>query len=230
MSLRTPLIATLTAVVTMLGITAWAWSLVPDGAPVVMHWSITDGRPDGRLPKAVAFLVLPLGTLFLSGVYAAIPRIEPRHANLLASRKLYFAGWYCALAIFTVLHAFLVLNATGIAIDVPRWVLLASALMMAVLGNYLGKSRATFFVGMRSPWSLSSDEAWKTSNRVSGHWLVAAGVVTAVVTLFAGWRQGLVTLVCGAVISAVAGLISSYLVWKRDPHRHTEGREELHPE
>lgn len=226
MSLRAPLIASVLAIAAMLGITAWAWSAVPDGAPVVIHWSILDGRPDGHLPKAFAFLLLPLIALLLSGGYAALPRIEPRRANLLASRKLYFAGWYGALAVIAVLHAFLIMNAAGAIADAPRWILLAAALMLIVLGNYLGKSRATFFMGLRSPWSLSSNAAWEKSNRVSGHWLVATGVVTAAVVLIAGWRPALVTLVGGALIGAAAGTIASYLVWKRDPHRHSEGREE----
>src|ERR1700683_1677918 len=113
MNLRTPLIVSLILLAAMLAVSAWGWNALPAAAQMATHWGI-NGRPNGYMPKAIGLFMAPAIAAVLTLFFALLPGIEPRRANLLASRKLYFAGWYGSLGMLGVVHLMVVLNTTGI--------------------------------------------------------------------------------------------------------------------
>ena len=157
MNIRLPLIVSFIAMAAMLAVSAWGWSVLPAAVQIATHWGI-NGRPNGHMSKAVGLLLPPAVAALLTLLFALLPQIEPRRANLLASRKLYFASWYGAVGMLAVVHLLIVLNAAGVHMDINRWFLIATSLLFVLLGNYMGKSRSNFFIGTRLPWN--SPASW----------------------------------------------------------------------
>ncbi|MCB0026848.1 MAG: SdpI family protein, partial [Anaerolineales bacterium] len=108
------------------------------------------------------------------GLIAAIPFIEPRRSNLAMSRTAYVALWAVLLFYFLVLHVILVINAlheAGVVafnLDVGRLVPISVGVLFVVIGNYLGKIRSNYMMGIRTPWTLASDLAWDKTHRLGG--------------------------------------------------------------
>jgi len=99
------------------------------------------------------------------------------------------------------------------------------AVIIAVLGNYLGAVRSNFFFGVRTPWTLSSELSWERTNRLAGRLLVPLGLIVALMAL-ADWAlAGLVTLIVLLVASMAVGVVYSYRVWRDDPQRSDIGRQ-----
>ena len=95
---RRPMILYSGAVVgAMTVLSAWAWTQLPAGAQVPIHWGI-DGRVDGYAPKELGLFMLPLTAAGIAGLLAVIPRFEPRRANLERSGKAYAAIWIAVVA------------------------------------------------------------------------------------------------------------------------------------
>lgn len=218
MNVRTPLIVSFLAVAAMVALAGWAWTVLPPDARIAVHWGLND-RPNGYMPKAVGLFLSPAIALGLSLFFAALPSIEPRRLNLIASRKLYLTGWYGVLAILGVAHLFVVRNAMGLRNAGPHAIVVAAALLLIVVGNFLGKSRSNFFIGVRLPWTLSSDLAWEKSNRIAGRGLVATGFATLLAALLAGHIAADAILAAGAIVTSLVSGIASYFVWKSDPDR-----------
>jgi uncharacterized membrane protein len=218
MSIRTPLIVSFVVIASILAVSAWGWIALPAHAQMAVHWGI-DGRPNGYMPKTIGLLMLPGVEAILSLFFALLPTIEPRRANLLSSRKLYLAGWYGSLGLAGVTHLLTIVNAAGLRVDVVRWTLVATAIVFIVLGNYLGKSRSNFFVGMRLPWTLSSELAWNKGNRLAGFGLVATGVASLLALAFVGSISAILISAIGVILSFIIGGIASYVTWKRDAGR-----------
>ena len=84
MNLRPVAVAGVVAVGAMLGLAAWAWTQIPPGAQVPIHWGI-DGQPDGFASKELALLLTPVLTVFLGALLYYLPRFEPRAQNLAQS-------------------------------------------------------------------------------------------------------------------------------------------------
>ena len=220
MKLRLPLTMSALLLALMAAISAWGWAMLPQGARIASHWGF-DGQPTGTLPKETGLLMLPAIALAVCVLIAIIPVIEPRRENLIASRKAFLAIWLGALAAIAVAHALMVMNALGYAIDVPGVLIVAIAGVIAVAGNYLGKVRSNFFVGIRTPWTLSSDLAWEKSHRMLGRLFVFSALITLAVRFAVTVEAGYIALAATLTSSAIVAIASSYVYWKQDPERRT---------
>jgi uncharacterized membrane protein len=218
MNIRIPLMVSLLALTAMLAASAWGWFALPTDARMAVHWGL-DGHPNGYMPKAPGLLLLPGIAMALTALFVVLPAIEPRRANLAASRKLYFTGWIGGIIVLAAVQFIVVMTAAGLHVDVLRWTTIALAAFFVVLGNFLGKSRSTFFVGLRLPWTLASALAWEKGNRTAGRGLVASGLLSLAALFLAGTVPGFALLMTGTLLSVTAGGIASYLYWTRDTDR-----------
>jgi uncharacterized membrane protein len=220
MSIRLPLIVSLLIVAAMVGLSAWAWSLLPDTARVAVHFD-ANGVANGFAGKEQALLMLPAMAAGLIVLLGVIPYIEPRRFNLAASAKLYRAAWIGVIALLALAHAMIVLKALHVAVDVPHLALPATAVLFMVIGNYLGKTRSNFFAGIRTPWTLSSDYSWEKTHRLTGRLFVLAGAIALVASFALAAKLAAEIMVAGVLASAMVGVLASYVYWRRDPLRHS---------
>ncbi len=91
-----------------------------------------------------------------------------------------------------------------------------------VLGNYLGKVRKNFFIGIRTPWTLASDEVWNRTHRLGGWIFVLIGFfmfLNAFIRFSEGWLIGSI------VVVALIPIVYSYVLYRK-----VEGFEEETPD
>jgi uncharacterized membrane protein len=220
MKLRLPLTMSALLIALMAAISAWGWMMLPQGARIASHWGF-DGHVNGTLPETAGLLMLPAIGLAMCAMLAVVPAIEPRRENLIASRKAFVAIWLGALVAITIAHVVMVMSALGYAVDVPGVLIVAVAGVIAVAGNYLGKVRSNFFVGIRTPWTLSSDLAWEKSHRMLGRLFVFSALITLAVRFAVTVEAGYIALAATLTSSALIAIASSYVYWKQDPQRRT---------
>ena len=90
-------------------------------------------------------------------------------------------------------------------------------LLLVFLGNYLTRVEPNWFVGIRTPWTLSSDTVWRKTHRTSGGLLVIWGLLLVAVA-FLPRSAFLPLLVAAIVIAVVIPIVQSYILWKREQH------------
>jgi uncharacterized membrane protein len=202
----------------MAALSAWAWRVLPAGAELATHWGF-DGKVNGTMSKETGLLILPAIALGVIALMLVIPRVEPRREHLIASRKAFFVFWIGALAVLAAGHAMIVLTAMGYALDIPGTLLVAIAIMLAAGGNYLGKVRSNWFLGIRTPWTLSSELSWEKSHRLLGRLFVISALVTLAVRFAIGVEPAYLTFAAAVAASALLAIVSSYVYWKQDPER-----------
>ena len=138
----------LVLIVAMFALGAIAWPQAPDRIPI--HWGIS-GEPDNYAGKVFGLFGGPLISLGIYGLILILPRIDPRRKNYEL-----FWGKYLVIRtiIITVLAAIQVVTflwAIGIDINMNIAVLMIVGFLLIFTGNYMGKLRPTWFVGIRSP-------------------------------------------------------------------------------
>lgn len=218
MNLRLPLTISVALVAAMAALSAWAWTVLPDTARLATHWGF-DGRVNGTMSKEWGLVLMPAIALALTTLLVLIPRIEPRRENLKASRKAFVALWLGGVAVLALCHALIVLGALGFVVDVPSALVLAIPAVIAIGGNYLGKVRPNFFIGVRTPWTLSSDLSWEKSHRLLGRLFVLSAVATWIARFAFGVPQAFLVFAATVTASALVAIASSYVYWKHDPER-----------
>jgi uncharacterized membrane protein len=220
MNLRLPLLLSFALVAVMAAISAYGWTVLPADAQLATHWGF-DGKVNGHMSRDMGLVLLPAIALAVAVLIAVIPSIEPRREHLIASRKAFFVFWIGALAVLAISHAMIVLTALGYAIDIPGTLLIVIALAIAAGGNYLGKVRSNWFLGIRTPWTLSSELSWEKSHRLLGRLFVVSAIVTLAVRFAIGVEPAYLTFAACVTASALLAIVSSYVYWKHDPERRT---------
>jgi len=199
----------------MFGLAAVSWGSLPDRLPV--HFDLS-GHVDGWGTKPAALLVLPLVALALYGVFRVLPRLDPGRANYEGFEHAYLVIRTAVIALLAALYVFMHLTFRGQSVPFGRVMPLAVGVVLIVAGNQMGKIRPNWFVGLRTPWTLSSKRSWVLGNRLGGAALVVGGFALLVAAAIdRTWA-----LVAAAVIMSAGILVAivySYIVWRSDPDK-----------
>jgi uncharacterized membrane protein len=213
MKTRTALIVSLAIAVLTSAVSIWGWVHIPDSAHIAVHWTAS-GKVNNWWPKDKVLAFGPIATLGLTALFAIIPAILPLRRNML-NNPAYTTAWTGTVLLFAALHAMIVARAGGLPLKGGGH----GVLLAAAIGNYLGKARRNWAVGVRTPWSLSSDYAWDKSNRLAGRLLVITGLLTLAAVAFQGTRAGVIVLIAGVLSIAVIATTASYFYWRTDAER-----------
>ncbi|HEY9765875.1 MAG TPA: SdpI family protein [Chroococcales cyanobacterium] len=155
-------------------LTAFFWSRLP--ALVPTHWGIS-GQPDGWMPLPWGGLIGALVTTFLSLIFLLLPVVDPRGEHWKQFKESYEFIVLATLS-FTTFLTWLTLSTAvrGGELSVSQ-LLVGIGIVFMIMGNYLPKLRSNFFIGIRSPWTLSSEEVWYRTHRLAGKLMFAMGLV-----------------------------------------------------
>ena len=180
------------------------------------HWN-AQGQVNGYAPKEFVLPLIPaLALLILAGLILA-PHFDPLRKNY-AAFQLQFDQFKLVFVAFMAYIYGLVLayNLAG-AFDFGRALVPAFAALFYSAGGLMKHTKRNWFVGIRTPWALSSDKVWKKTHELGGM-LFQAGAIVALVgaLLFEGVVVWVILAL--AIAAAVAPVILSY-VWYREEQR-----------
>jgi uncharacterized membrane protein len=176
MSTRIANIISIVGIIVLGAYIAWLYPSLPD--PMPTHWNAA-GEVDDYTAKAVGAPLLVLIPLSVFVIFKLIPVMSPR-----GFRTETFTGPLNIIMTASVLFGCIigigVIRATrDSSIDISSFVFVAVGLLFMVMGNFLGKVRKNFFLGIRTPWTLASDEVWAKTHRLGGWCFVIAGIIMA---------------------------------------------------
>ena len=185
---------------------------LPETMPT--HFDMS-GQPNGWSSRLFGAWVVPLFLLCMWGLVRVLPAIDPRGANY-AKFGGAFEGIIVSIMLFMLgMHIVVLRAALGYPVAMERVVPIGIGVLFIVIGNLLPRARPNWFVGIRTPWTLSSDRVWEKTHRLGGHLFVAGGVIITVAALaWVTWAH--VVLITVAIGCAVVLMVYSYLEWKRE--------------
>jgi uncharacterized membrane protein len=205
----------LAIIAAMFAVAAWAWSRLPDKIPV--HWNV-HGEVDRFGGKFEGLLVFPLTSLGIYALTLILPVFDPGRLNYRNFAKAYNAIRIVFVVFMGLLYTVTLMVAFGNSISVNTVVMLLMAVLFIVLGNFMSKIRPNWFVGVRTPWTLSSKLSWDKTHRLAGWVFMLIGTMFALVAAFpSAWVLITTLIVDGLLVIWI--IIYSYLVFRRDPDR-----------
>ena len=158
---------------------AFIWDTLP--AQIATHYDL-QGHANGWMPKETSVLVISILSAVIYLLLRYLPAIDPKgklqSSNFQKLRviiTLFFAAimgwlWYMAAHQFEA--------------RLPVVTILALAgLTVAGIGNYLTTVKPNWFVGIRTPWTLESDEVWQKTHRLGGRLMVVGGLLSVVLSI-----------------------------------------------
>ncbi|WP_440991986.1 SdpI family protein [Haloarchaeobius baliensis] len=179
---------------------------------LVTNWG-PGGEPNGTMGQTAALALVPgLGAVLL-GLFALVPRIDPLRENIASFRRYY--DWFVVVfaAYLAVLHTGIVAFNLGYAFDMTLFVLAGVAGLFYYLSILLENAERNWFVGIRTPWTMSSDEVWRRTHALGAR-LFKLTAVLAVVGLAFG-EYAVLFLVVPALSTAVVTVVYSYYLYEQ---------------
>jgi uncharacterized membrane protein len=106
-------------------------------------------------------------------------------------------------------------TALGWPIAVPQIIGAGVGLLFIVLGNELGRVKPNWFVGIRTPWTLSDPEVWRRTHRVGGRLFFAAGLLIVLASILLPANASAFVILAGALSVALLSVGYSYVAWRQ---------------
>jgi uncharacterized membrane protein len=179
------------------------------------HWSVS-GEPNGFSSRLWGAWMLPVIMAAVWLIMRAIPHIDPRKANYEKFSGMYDALVILILAFMLAMHIVLLMAATGAPIRMERVVMPSVGIFIAIMGILIPRAHPNWFVGIRTPWTLTSDLSWERTHKIGGTLFVILGVLM-VASSFVAPETAIWILVAAALGIVVFLFAYSYQVWKGDP-------------
>jgi uncharacterized membrane protein len=195
-----------------LAVSAAAAGYLPER--VAIHWDAM-GQANGYSSRAFSVAFLPLFAGGLSLLILFLPSIDPLKANVALFRKEY--NWIAVILMLFMgyIHFLSLAWNLGWKVEMIRAMVPAFAVLCYFLGYLLGKARRNFFIGIRTPWTLSSDTVWEKTHKTAGLWYKAAALVS-LVGLFVPGFSAFLFLVGPLTLVSLGAVVYSYLLYRQE--------------
>jgi len=192
------------------GLSAYFLDDLPEQVP--SHWN-SKGEIDSYMPKNIMVWLMPGVTVFIAALLYFIPRIDPLKKNYAAFQD-YFEGFIVVIsAFFLLVHALTIAAGLGHEFAMNQFVMPAVGLLMLYIALLLRKAKRNWFVGIRTPWTLSSDVVWDKTHRMGSYAFAALGVIFMIM-IFVPDSLGLMLPVI--LVFALSPVAYSYYVWTQE--------------
>ena len=184
MSTRTTTIVVLImiAAATLAGLLLW--NRLPD--QMASHWNLSD-QVDGYMPKFWGVVMLPLITLGMFLLFLVIPSVDPLKANIAQFREVFNLFVVFIVGFMSYLYGLtLAWNLGYTGFRMSGAMLPAIGLLFIFIGFMMRQAKRNFFIGIRTPWTLSSDRVWNETHRLGALLFMIAGALAFIGGFFGG--------------------------------------------
>jgi len=185
---------------------------LPEQVPT--HWNL-QGEVDDWSSRLWGSWTIPLVMAFMLLAFRAFPLIDPRRENYAKFAGAYEGMLLLILLFMLALHLSLLATMLGRPMSVMRLMPVGVGLLLIGIGVLLPKAHANWFIGIRTPWTLSNDRVWERTHRVGGRVMIATGILIAASAFLAPlWTHRIMA----AAIAAMAIIVVaySYFAWRQE--------------
>jgi len=212
MSTRTTIFVTIFLFAVSVTLSASVFNSLPE--QTASHWN-TANQVDDTLPRFWGAFLIPVVGMGMLLLFLIIPSIDPLKANIAKFRG-FFNTFITLMVLFLVyVHALTLLWNLGYdQFDMGAAMMPALGLIFIFAGVMIRKAKRNFFIGIRTPWTLSSDTVWDETHRVGLTLFIASGLIALLGAFF---KEYAIWLVLGPVLASTFFLlIYSYLLYQRE--------------
>jgi len=182
---------------------------------VASHWG-ADGQVNGWSSRNFLLILVPLLGLVMAAILALAPSLDPKRRNFPLHAGAYWVITNAILIFLAAVHVLVLGYNLGWNVNFSAVIGIGLGSLFILLGNLLTRVRPNWILGIRTPWTLSSDRSWRETHRIGGYAFVVVGLATLVTGL--AWPRVVhIVMASGIAITVLLSVGWSYFAWKRDP-------------
>ena len=190
---------------------AYIWNSLPEQVP--MHWNLK-GEIDDWGSKysliGLAFL-LPVLTYVLMLV---LPKIDPKKRMESMGGK-YDQFKFILVAFMTVTVLVVIFISKNQKLSTPNMIAILAGILFVFVGNYFKVMKQNYFIGIKTPWTLESDEVWKLTHLLAGKMWVIGGLLIVICSLVVPVNLNFYFFISITAVISIVPIVYSYLIYKK---------------
>ncbi|MFB6178369.1 MAG: SdpI family protein [Halorientalis sp.] len=179
---------------------------------MVTHWG-AGGQPNGTMSKFWGQFFVPLLTLGVVAVLFVSPKIDPKRENIEVFRPLYNDFIVLLTAFLAVTHGVALAWNLGYDVPIDTVVFAGVGLLIFYAGVLLDHAQQNWFIGIRTPWTLSDEAVWERTHEIGARLFKLSGILSFL-GAFAG-EYAVYFAVGPVLVSALALVAYSYFLFER---------------
>ena len=145
----------------------------PEKVPT--HWNF-QGEIDGWSGKTFAAFFFPGLNLIMYLCFLIFPYLDPKKERYADFIKVYHIFKGLLIAVMTIIYFYVGLAGIGYELPISTVIPTTIGILFIILGNYMGKIKPNWFMGIRTPWTLSNEEVWNKTHRLGGKLFILVGI------------------------------------------------------
>lgn len=150
-------------------------------ATIATHWGI-DGSANGYSSKLFGLFFMPILCLFLYFIFLFLPKTDAYRRKFPEFDQYYYLFLVIIFAFLFYLHLLTIFWNLGSRFNMFQAMSPGLALIFFYAGHLAKISHRNWFVGIRTPWTLTNDEVWQKTNTLGGNFLQLIGAITLIST------------------------------------------------
>jgi uncharacterized membrane protein len=188
-----------------------AYPFMPD--VMASHWGFS-GEANGYMPKIWTLFPVPMISAGLALLFLLIPRIDPLRKNIEKFMDAYEQFIIVILVFLLYISLLAILWNLGTRFNITQLLSPAFGALFYACGILIGKAKRNWFIGIRTPWTLSSDRVWDKTHAIGAPLFKLAGVLALGGILFPGIAWFL--MLCPILLITVYLAVYSYLEYRKE--------------
>lgn len=183
---------------------------LPDRIP--SHWN-SQGEVDSFSGKTFSVLFFPGLALAVYLLMTFLPKLDPLKKNYAKFTNSYYWFRTVMVTFFVLLYFYTIGAAMGVELNINNVILPTLAIVFVFIGLFLPRIKKNYFVGIRTPWTLHSEEVWNRTHRFSGRLFFIAGLVALSGLFFSDYAFQI--FIAAILSAAVISIAASYFIYRQ---------------
>lgn len=177
------------------------------------HWN-AQGQVDGYMSKFWGLFLMPIISVGMFLLFILIPRIDPLKSNIQQFRK-YYDGFVVLILVFLFyLYLLTIFWNIGYTFNMIAFLSPAFAILFYYAGILIENAKRNWFIGIRTPWTLSSDKVWDKTNKIGGKLFKIAGLLALLAIFFESYA--IFIIIVPVIMVSIYTVVYSYFEYQKE--------------
>jgi uncharacterized membrane protein len=165
---------------------------------------------NGYSSPFIAVVLMPAIMASMLLIFAVLPALSPRHFEIEPFLSTYLYLMVVITVALAYFQAIILWAAFRPSLPINQTILGGVCVLWMLMANVMGKVKRNFFVGIRTPWTLASEQVWYATHRFAARlwmWSGSVGLLMAFIYPLAA-----IAVIIG---SGFVPVVQSFVYYKR---------------